>query len=309
MQRWMISRRRNVCVLAVRYLDKYGWVGAKNRDRTYTPKVLIKKSFRGNTERLYIWDDGTKWTEGINEYGIAILSVAAGTPKDMKKDAKPDSNQSPDVIFSADGKKIRDALFKKNIKSALNSLIENGIVGNTAVFTQDSCFLIEAINIISDGESYRHKVREFKKDEILVRTNHGIMMPKMGYQMGDSRKSSEARYEKSKEGMLKASNPKGILDAISQTNKDDPQLGPLRNDKGKKDGNPVLKTTGQIMIIPKSMSLHYRPIDSKVEFDFDKLNDESHKTKFEVITSKKLLSVNETLTFRTHQLGETEVIY
>jgi len=300
-----------VCVLAVRYLDKYGWVGAKNRDRTYTPKVLIKKSFRENTERLYIWDDGTKWTEGINEYGIAILSVAAGTPKDMKKDEKPDSNQSPDVIFSVDGKKIRDALFKKNIKSVVNSLIESKIVGNTAVFTENSCFLIEAINIRPDEDSYRHKVREFKKDEILVRTNHGIMMPKMGYQLGDSRKSSEARYEKSKEGMLKASTPKGILDAISQTNKDDPQLGPLRNDKRKKDsdGFPVLKTTGQLMIIPKNMSLHYRPIDSTVEFDFDKLNDESHKTKFEVITSKKLLSVNEVLTFRTHQLGETEVIY
>ena len=308
----MISRRRNVCVLAVRYIEKYGWVGAKNRDRSYTPKVLIKKSFRGNTERLYIWDDGTKWTEGINEHGVAVLSVAAGTPKDMKKDEKPDAHsKSPDVIFSADGKKIRDALFKKNIKSVVNFLIENKIIGNTAVFTEDSCFLLEAMNVRPDEESYQHKVREFKRDEILVRTNHGIMIPKMGYQIGDSRKSSESRYEMSKEGMLKASTPKGILDAISQTNKDDAQFGPLRNDKRKKnsDGNPVLKTTGQIMIIPKSMSLHYRPIDSKVEFDFDKLNDESHKTKFELITSKKLISVSEILSFRTHRQGETEVIY
>ena len=300
-----------MCVLVVRYLDKFGWVGAKNRDRSYTPEVLIKKSFRENIERLYIWDDGTKWTEGMNEYGLAILSVAAGTMKDMKKDEKPKFQlKSPDVVFSADGKKIRTALFKKNIKSVVGSLLENKIIGNTAVFTKDSCFLIEAIGARS-GEDYVHKVREFKKNEILVRTNHGIMLPGMGYQVGDSRKSSEARYEKSKEGMLRASTPKGILDAISQTNKDDPQLGPLRNEKKKKDkdGRPVLRTTGQIMIIPKNMSLHYRPIASEVEFDFDKLNDESHKTKFEVITSKKLLSVNEMLSFNTHRSGETEVIY
>ena len=56
-------------------------------------------------------------------------------------------------------------------------------------------------------------------------------------------------------------------------------------------------TTGQIMCVPSDGTLHYRPIKSEVEYNVDKLNDESHKTKFEIISSKNLLSQSFVMTF------------
>jgi hypothetical protein len=58
-----------MCVVAVKYLDKYGWVGAKNRDRNYIVTIDIVRSNRGGVQRMYIDDQTTRWTEGINEYG------------------------------------------------------------------------------------------------------------------------------------------------------------------------------------------------------------------------------------------------
>ena len=74
-----------MCVIVAKYLEGLGWVGAKNRDRTYKPTITIKKSFRNGVERLLMWDTDTKWTEGVNEYGIAMIGAASGNPKQMKK--------------------------------------------------------------------------------------------------------------------------------------------------------------------------------------------------------------------------------
>ena len=95
-----------MCVIVAKYIDNIGWVGAKNRDRMYRPRIHIKKSFRKGIERLLMWDADTKWTEGVNEYGIAMIGSASGGAKTMKKDEVPDANPSPD------GKKMSDLLFQ-----------------------------------------------------------------------------------------------------------------------------------------------------------------------------------------------------
>jgi hypothetical protein len=45
-----------VCVIAAKYIDKIGWVGVKNRDRMYRPRIHIKKSFRKGIELLLMWE-------------------------------------------------------------------------------------------------------------------------------------------------------------------------------------------------------------------------------------------------------------
>jgi len=276
-----------VCVIVAKYFDNIGWVGAKNRDRSYRPKVHIKKSFRQNKERLMIWDADTKWTEGVNQYGVAMISSAAGGFADMKKDEKPSGKDSKD------GKKMRTALFERTAKAGLDSLIENKIAGNTIVFSKDECWILESTK--QDGE-YKYKTRKVPKDEVMIRTNHGIMIPSMGYQSGDDRQSSEKRYEVSKDGISKAKDSKELLAAISVVDKKNSQMGPLRI-YNEKDKNFQMWTTGQIMCVPSEGTLHYRPIKSEVEYNTDKLNDESHKTKFEIISSKNLLSQSYVMTF------------
>ena len=73
-------------------------------------------------------------------------------------------------------------------------------------------------------------------------------------------------------------------------------MGPLRT-YNEKDKGFQMWTTGQIMCVPSEETLHYRPIKSEVEYNVDKLNDESHKTKFEIISSKTLLSQSFVMTF------------
>ena len=286
-----------MCIISVKYLKNRGWVGIKNRDRAYQPVVHIKKSFRGGNERLLLWDDGTKWTEGVNEFGIAVLSSAAGGPKDMKKDEKIPSDL--EQKHSRDGRKIRKALHEKTLDKVVKVLLDEGIVGNTAVFSESECVLIEAVKVQLDKPEYKSETRSFGKNEILVRTNHGLLIPTMGYQVGMARRSSELRRDIVLKNLEKASSPKSMLDSMSITNKEEPQYGPLRNDKRKalEDGSIPLRTTGQLLIIPKERSLHYKPIMSKVEFDLNKLNSEDHKTKFEVISKNNLIELRNIPTF------------
>ena len=46
-----------MCVIVAKYLPELGWIGVKNRDRGYYPVINIKKSFKNDIERIYIWDE------------------------------------------------------------------------------------------------------------------------------------------------------------------------------------------------------------------------------------------------------------
>lgn len=286
-----------MCVVAVKHFNDLGWVGVKNRDRNYKPTVHIRQSFRNGVERLYIWDEKTKYTEGLNEFGIAIISAAVATKKDEKEVASASGDES---FFSPDGKKIRTALLEKTLEAAIGKIIELQVPGNTLVFTKDECWLIEGAFKDLDMEQYVVKKLKIKKDETVVRTNHGILVPFAGYQDGPdadetekaSRLSSETRLEKVQKAIKSIKDGKSMLDCISDQSSDkDPQLNPLRTSKT--HGSSILVTTGQIMLVPSELTLHYRPIWSEIEFNFNKIDNATHKTSFEVVSKKKLLSFKE----------------
>lgn len=286
-----------MCIVAVKHFKDVGWVGVKNRDRNYKPIVHIKQSFRNGIERLYIWDEKTKYTEGINEFGIGIISAAVATKKDEKEVANAAGEES---FFSPDGKKIRTALLEKTLDKVVNKIIELQVPGNTFAFTKDKCYLIEGAFKDEDKNDYHWKKKEIKKDETCVRTNHGIMIPFAGYQDTPdsdekeraSRKSSEVRLEKTQKAIKSIKEPRDMLDCISDSTSDkNPQMNPLRTSET--HGSSILVTTGQIMLIPSELTLCYRPIWSEIEFNFNKLDGETRKTQFEVISKKKLISFNE----------------
>lgn len=283
-----------MCVVACKYIKNVGWVIAKNRDRNYKPIVRIRKSFRENIERLYIWDEKTKYTEGVNEFGVGIVSASV-TVKEDEAEGAVASKKTPEVtkkkrtFYSPDGLRIRTALFEKTAVDAAKKLIELEIPGNTIVADKERCFLIEGGFIQPD--EYVYKVVEVPQDKIAVRTNHGIFLPWTGYSSEipdqvEKRESSEIRYEKVVAALKKAKTFDEILDGLSQVDDENPQLNPLRLDSTRNS----MRTTGQIIVVPNEHTLHYRAIWCETLFDLDKLNTENEKTFFEIVSTRKLIS-------------------
>ena len=289
-----------MCVVACKYFQDIGWVVAKNRDRNYKPLILIRKSFRSNMERLYIWDDRTKYTEGINEFGVAIVSASV-TVKEDEAEGRSAINQNRldkkakiknRTYYAPDGLRIRTALFEKTAADAASALIDLEIPGNTIIADKDRCFILEGAFV--ENDEYVYKILEVPKDKICVRTNHGIFLPWTGYskeipEQVPKRESSEARYKKVVELLKKASTLDDFFAAISDTTNNNPQLNPLRIDPERNS----MRTTGQIVLVPREHTLHYRPIWCDTEFDLDKLNTEEEKTFFEIVSTRKLISFTE----------------
>ena len=294
-----------MCVVAVKYFDGVGFVGAKNRDRNYLPSIQIIQSNRTGVQRLYIDDLKSRYTEGLNEFGLCILSASLSVKSDEKEGDKVDAYQrkrNDPGFMSPDGKTIRDALLLKKPMQAINLLIERELSGCTVVFNAEECYLLEGGYTVKKEDAtkenpreYRHKVLRVK-DQI-VRTNHGILIPELGYDSNSedpyfkkSRKSSEMRLKYSSNSVSRNDKPLDMLDAISVSPDKDTFMNPVRTgDPSKGD----MVTTGQLMLVPKDRTLHYRPLFSEVQFKYSKLNGPEAKTFFEIISSKKLLGFKE----------------
>lgn len=288
-----------MCVVAAKFIETVGWVIAKNRDRNYKPTIRIRKSFRRDTERLYIWDEITKYTEGINEFGVSIISASVTVKDDeaegtqaLKKNKDKQVQIQNRTYYAPDGIRIRTALFEKTAVDAAKKLLELQIPGNTIVADKERCFLIEGAFI--DSEEYVYKIVEVPKDKIAVRTNHGIFLPWTGYgaeipEQKEKRKSSEARYKKVVDGIKKANSIEEFLDVLSDTSDSNPQMNPLRVDPTKN----AMRTTGQILLVPSEHTLHYRSVWGETKFNLNKLNTQEEKTFFEIVSTRKLISFKE----------------
>ena len=282
-----------MCTIAVKYFKDVGFCGVKNRDRNYRPTVNIKQSYRNGLERMYIWDERTKYTEGLNEYGVCIISAAVAVKKDEKEGSKAVGPETG-TFYSPDGKKIRTALLEKSVQAAADRLIDLELKGNTFVFDEDKCILIESD--LQNGK-YIYETAEIKKDEVAVRTNHGVMI-KSGYhpdendeKMQASWESTKTRYDVALRDAKKIVEPHKFLDGISNTENKNPQLNPLR--KEERSGKNILQTTGQLLLIPKERCLYYRPVWCNMQFNFDKLDSKKSSTYFQILSSRTLFEETE----------------
>ncbi len=292
-----------MCIIVAKKFPGIGFLGMKNRDRNYIAKIKISQSNRRDIQRMYIDDSLSRYTEGLNEFGVCILNAALSVKSDEKEleKSKPTSNKKYQKAgyMSSDGKKIRTALFEKTPEASLKYLIEQELIGSTIIFNEDKCFLLEAGRIM-DEETEELGEYQYKTQEILdyvVRTNHGILIPELGYsktsqdpEVKHSRKSSESRYKIVNERIKKLTNSEDFMEALSLKKDDDPFMNPIRfGDVNKKE----MCTTGQILLNAKERTLHYRPIHSDVEFEYTKLNTPDARTFFEIISNRKLLGFKE----------------
>jgi hypothetical protein len=297
-----------MCVVAVKYINKYGWVGAKNRDRNYPTAIKIVNSNRDGIQRLFIDDQTTRWTEGVNEYGLSIISASFSVKSDEKEGEKMLSkNKKKKAIVSPDGLAIRNALRVKTPKEAAQYLIEMELAGASFIFNPESCYLLEGGFTVKKDDATEDNPRKYiyslkeitKEDNYCVRTNHGIDMKALGYSanatdphLQAARESSETRWEIVNNYLRDTdiNDPHAFLEAMSQKPHKDKFMNPVRTGDISK---AEMVTTGQLLLVAKERTLHYRPIYSAVEFDYKKLNGEKAKTFFEIISSRKLLSFKE----------------
>lgn len=283
-----------MCIVAAKYFDNVGWVGIKNRDRNYKPQIAIKQSFRKGIERMYILDKKSKYTEGLNEHGICIISTTLSykTPEEVV--AKNKIERAKPGWCDGDGKGIRTALLESDITTAVDTIISHEIKGNTLVFNKDRCFLIEAyFKDKINQDKYTHTVREITKDQgQVVRTNHNVWLA--GNKLTGiptetaAIKSSKNRLDVTKKELSKISDWRDMFDALSNTDNENSQMNPMRITSN--IGIYHMHTTGQLLVAPFDNTLHYRPIWGGIEYNFDKINSKKSKTFFEIVSSKNLVS-------------------
>lgn len=286
-----------MCVVTAKYFDSIGWVGVKNRDRNYVPDISFKRIKSGDNEIMLFWDDITKYCEGFNSSGICIISASLMVLDDEKEITT--RTKTP----SKDGVKLRRALKQSNIKDVARKLIRDKLPGNTLIFDNETCYLLEGS--WKDGgyakREYQYKIREIPQDQTVARTNHGIWVKDAGYQRNPnndsenkSRISSESRLLIAKTAVDLAEKPMDIIDNLAKTWVDNPQLNALRTSgRGKQ-----MRTTSQIMMIPSERTMYIRPVQSHMAFDFWDLNNPKHDLWIELLSNRILYKHQKALSER-----------
>ena len=274
-----------MCIVIGKYFDDFGWVGVKNRDRNYIPEISFRKKHYDGVEVLYFWDDITQYCEGMNSQGIAVLSASLMVLDDEKEITQ--RKKTP----SRDGAKIQKALSFNNIKMVVQSLISNKLTGNTLIFNQDSMYLLEgAWEHLTQRKNFRFKVKKIDPNSEVIRTNHGVWLPWAGYQRSDneaetaSRISSESRRLIAERVTARAQDPEDIIDGLTLDFTGNPQLNALRTTHDKKK----MRTTSQILIIPRERTMYVRPVQSHMHFNFWELNRPEQRTWVEILSNRVL---------------------
>lgn len=159
----------------------------KNRDRNYKPDLsAVREITKSGVEILYVIDNETDWSEGMNEYGISLVNSALFVKRDEKEFDKSKKKKAK----SKDGERIREVLGKKTLTEAVKCAVnyKDGIKGHTLIANGKQIISIENTSRLNPII----KIKDLSK-EPLVRTNHGLEHPEAGYQRGPDKLSSELR--------------------------------------------------------------------------------------------------------------------
>ncbi len=285
---------------------KKNWFLYKIRDRNYNPTYELDVKKKNGVETLFLTDHINKWSEGINNKGLMIVSAALDNHSDFE-----DNGQMSDT--ASVHKKNKDAMIALNsaiassdIKTAKNILIKERFVGTSfisdgadliilEIYVNDKAYqresekiginklgklnkaeqIIEVMKGITDDD-YDVAEHKVEKDTIAVRTNHGRLLSKAGYQPEDEDPkgytSSMHRWSIAKdsiEALGKKVHPFDVLTALKNLkdiNKN-PQDNPIRVKKPKdSDGKQPYYSTTIIMLTPTG-TMFAVPLEDEVSSD------------------------------------------
>lgn len=257
---------------------------AKNRDRPYEANVRIVREYINDVEMVYIIDDDTDWSEGMNSLGIGIINSALMVNADEREKKLAKKKGKP----SEDGKKIRRALMFKKPSEAIYSVMnytgddkgDVGVKGHTFLATKKFTYSIEMTT------EHKPVIKKLNRKQIHVRTNHGYEYTDSGYTSGANKTSSERRWQFAQDILSTAKNPNDILNGLGAYQADNMRDNPYRDvnkvkDKTKKD---ILSTTGQIMMNLTDLEFTLRVDKDKSNFfGIDDRTPEHYEPKIKII--------------------------
>jgi hypothetical protein len=158
-----------------------------------------------------MYDEDTDYSEGMNEAHIGIVN----TTLQGKKDENEGSSKSKGKRLrrlNGDGHKMRTALGYSDPEKVVKSLdlFDRGLGGHTTVAYENGFISIEKLKF---GKPV---IKQYDKNGVIVRANHGIAYPDQGYQFGKDRESTLSRvYWATKEARL-AISPEDLLNKMRQ---------------------------------------------------------------------------------------------
>ena len=267
-----------MCVIASLYLENQS-ILVKNRDRKYKASIKVIHELKDGVEVLYIHDLDTGYSEGLNEYGIGITNAALLVNQDERQGILENTRAN---AVSYDGDKIRKALSLNNIESVVNYLTDyknkkphhNGLKGITLVANTEIKYVIEGTT------KHSPLVVEVPKEELIVRTNHGIYYSGAGYNTGIKKQSSVSRLEIAERELKKVDKVNEVLSTLSKQYVEDSFLNPYR-----RESEYEIFTTGQILTNLSILTLQYNSDKTFCNFvGYERLLPEGYdsKLKFEL---------------------------
>lgn len=203
------------------------WTLFKIRDRAYEPTYQFKTYNTGKTTSLHLVDEESDWTECIrvnNKTGdteLMFVNSALNNAVDLKDGAneerKPKKPGNAEVLTTTHGLIARRIARTADLEEAVKAFGEMKFDGCTFISDGEKCFLIEtsapdakkseetkkkeretgqAIRTKEHLDKYELETKEVT-DWLCVRTNHGILNKRFGYQKEDGipYKSSSKRRE------------------------------------------------------------------------------------------------------------------
>lgn len=220
----------------------------------------------------------------MNEFGIALINSRFSSTKDHLRE--PRELYKP-IVYSEEKLKelksdkvdiIMEILSKcKDLEQAKEMVLNEKLMGATLVTDGYTLYEIE----VSDdyGDKYEKHSAIYPKDEpLIVRTNHGVLIPDIGYQEypgSVERHSSEIRKSET-ERRLQRREINVVTDMFSimslQPFELDSEMNVFRTTKKSMTG-------GQLLMDPSRLTFYYNPI-----MNFKGIKEKTESKKINIVT-------------------------
>ena len=253
---------------------------AKNRDRTYNPQLKIIREIINGIEACYMYDIDTDYSEGMNEKHVGIVNTTLQGKEDEKEQKIIHKHQK----LSADGHKIRNALGHSDVDKIIDllDLYKRGLGGHTTVGYKDGFVSIEKIRM------GKPTITKYTKDDIIVRTNHGIAYPDQGYQGGTDRESSLSRAFHATKDARAAKKPEELLKMLRTHHNAPGYLEPYRtNYKVWTSSQILMNLTDLVLIFVVDENAKFLGVENRLPKGYTpKIQIELYESELEVKTKR-----------------------
>jgi hypothetical protein len=223
---------------------------AKNRDRTYKPKIQIIHEMVNGIEMVYFKDLETNWMEGINEKGCAMVNSSLYNPNNVN--IRLEVRKNPDYL--------KHHLTKGNVfhnllceKETVDKLLKQDryfkmIEGHTLLVAEGKCYQIE------EAEK-EFSIKQNHKNNVVL-SNDGEETD-AGYTKGKKGVSSFLRQKIVEEELKKVKSYDQLLSVMNKNYSNiDPRFHPYRSKHLTQKYNPNLtgkhlkfvRTTSQLLL-------------------------------------------------------------